>query len=142
MSAGVRYLVVDGHSVIFASPQLRKLQQRRSSIARETLIKRLRNYQDWTGTRVIAVFDGKGSDVQVINDPHDIQIFYSRKGQTADAIIERLAAKYASRFDLVVATSDYLEQQTAAACGAECISAEMLLALLQETESETAPRRA
>ena len=91
---------------------------------------------------MIAVFDGKGSDVQITTDPHDIQIFYSRKGQTADAIIERLAAKYASRFELIVATSDYLEQQTAAASGADCISAEMLCALLKETESQAARRRA
>lgn len=135
MSERTRYLIVDGHSVIFAWPELRKLQERRSSLARETLVKRLRNYQDWTGIRVIAVFDGQGAKVQMLNDPHDIQIFYSRTGQTADAIIERLASKYAGRFALSVATSDYLEQQTASACGAECISAEILLATLEEIEN-------
>ena len=122
MSERSRYLIVDGHSVIFAWPSLHKLHKRRSSLAREALIKWLRGYQDWTGVRVVVVFDGKGSQVHDASDPHDVQIFYSRKGQTADAIIERLAGKYGSRFDLVVATSDYLEQQTAAACGAECIS--------------------
>jgi uncharacterized protein len=34
-----RYLIVDGHSVIFAWPELRKLHARRSSLAREALIK-------------------------------------------------------------------------------------------------------
>ena len=58
-----RYLIVDGHSVIFAWPELRKLQERRSSVAREALIKRLRDYQDWTGMRVVVVFDGKGAHV-------------------------------------------------------------------------------
>lgn len=130
-----RYLIVDGHSVIFAWPELRKLHARRSSLARETLIKRLRSYQDWTGIRVVVVFDGKGSKVDAISDPHNIQIFYSRRGQTADAIIERLASRYATRFQLVVATSDYLEQQTAAACGAECISPEILSELLAEAEN-------
>ena len=133
MSERARYLIVDGHSVVFAWPELRKLHQRRTSLAREMLVKQLRGYQDWTGVRVIVVFDGKGTKVHVTVDPHDIQIFYSRSGQTADAIIERLASKYASRFDLVVATSDYLEQQTAAACGAETISPETLRALLEET---------
>src|SRR3954466_12428078 len=95
-----RYLVVDGHSVIFAWPELRKLHQRRTSLAREALIKRLRDYQDWTGVRVVLVFDGKGPDVSVQADPHDIQVFYSRKGQTADAVVERLASKYAADFDL------------------------------------------
>ena len=37
-----RYLIVDGHSVIFAWPELRQLQERRSSLAREALIKRLK----------------------------------------------------------------------------------------------------
>jgi uncharacterized protein len=127
-----RYLIVDGHSVIFAWPELRKLQERRSSLAREALIKRLRDYQDWTGMRVVVVFDGKGAHVGATSDPHDLQIFYSRAGQTADSIVERLASKYGQRFELMVATSDYLGQQTANACGAECISPDMLRGLMQE----------
>jgi uncharacterized protein len=132
MSRRTRFLIVDGHSVVFAWPDLRKLHARRPSLARESLVKRLRGYQDWTGVRVIVVFDGKGAQVSATSDPHDIQIFYSRKGQTADAIIERLASKYATRFDLTVATSDYLEQQTASAFGAECISLKILREILEE----------
>jgi predicted RNA-binding protein with PIN domain len=56
-------------------------------------------------------------------EPGEIQIFYSRAGQTADSIIERLASKYAKRFSLVVATGDYLEQETASASGAETVVA-------------------
>ncbi len=99
-AAADRYLIVDGHSVIFAWSDLRKLHERRTSLAREELIKRLRDYQDWTGIHVVVVFDGKGADVTNQADPHDIQIFYSRAGQTADSIVERLAGKYAERFRL------------------------------------------
>ena len=130
-----RYLIVDGHSVIFAWPELRKLQARRSSLAREELTKQLRNYQDWTGVRVVVVFDGKGRKIQETSDPADVQVFYSRTGQTADAIIERLASKYAKRFELMVATSDSMEGQTVQACGAEWISPEALRGLL------SSPRR-
>ena len=63
-------------------------------------------------------------------EPGEIQIFYSRDGQTADSIIERLASKYAERFRLVVATGDYLEQETASASGAETVSPEGLRDLL------------
>ncbi|CAN5502572.1 NYN domain-containing protein [soil metagenome] len=126
------FLIVDGHSVIFAWPELRELHQRRTSLARDSLARMLRDYQDWTGVRVVVVFDGRGSDVGAIADPGDIQIFYSRAGQTADAIIERLASKYASQCRLLVATNDYLEQETAAVCGAECLSAEGLRGLLEE----------
>lgn len=127
-----QYLIVDGHSVIFAWPELRALHRRRSSLARDALVRKLREYQDWTGVRVAVVFDGKGTAVNVNSEPGEIQIFYSREGQTADSIIERLASKYASRFKLLVATSDVLEQETASACGAECISAEALRWLLEE----------
>lgn len=126
------YLIVDGHSVIFAWPELRKLHAKRTSLARDELIKKLRDYQDWTGTRVAVVFDGKGSSVSVSSDPGEIQVFYSRAGQTADSIVERLASKYGEKFKLLVATSDVLEQETAAASGAECISTEALRWLLDE----------
>ncbi|CAN5801130.1 hypothetical protein BH20VER1_BH20VER1_30880 [soil metagenome] len=126
-----QYLIVDGHSVIFAWPELLQLHQRRTSLARDALIKQLRDYQDWTGVRVVVVFDGKGAAVNASADPGEIQIFYSRAGQTADSIIERLASKYGSQFQLLIATSDYMEQETASACGAECISAEGLRGLLE-----------
>jgi uncharacterized protein len=128
------YLIVDGHSVIFAWPELRQLHERRTSLAREALIKKLRDYQDWTGVRAVVVFDGKGAKVSQSSEPGEIQIFYSRAGQTADSVVERLASKYASQFRVTVATSDYLEEQTASACGADCISAEGLRALLEEAQ--------
>jgi uncharacterized protein len=130
MPQAARYLIVDGHSVIFAWPELRKLQAQRSSLAREALIKRLRDYQDWTGVRVVVVFDGKGRKIEATSAPADVQIFYSRRDQTADAIIERLASKYAKRFELTVATSDSMEGETVEACGAEWISPEALRGLL------------
>jgi uncharacterized protein len=130
MQSRPRYLIVDGHSIIFAWPELRKLHARRSSLAREALLKQLRDYQDWTGVRVVAVFDGKGKKVEAISDPSDVQVFYSRTGQSADAIIERLASKYAKQYELVVATSDSMEAETVHACGAESISPEALRGLL------------
>jgi len=130
MQSRARYLIVDGHSIIFAWPELRKLHARRSSLAREALIKQLRDYQDWTGVRVVAVFDGKGKKVEATFDPAEVQVFYSRSGQSADAIIERLASKYAKKYELLVATSDSMEAETVHACGAETTSPDGLRALL------------
>ena len=127
-----RYLIVDGHSAIFGWPDLERLHARRTSLARDALVKKLRDYQDYTGVRVVVVFDGKGSSASEQTEPHSVQVFYSRAGQTADAIIERLASKYAEKFDLTVATSDLLEQQTASACGADCISIVTLRAMIEE----------
>src|SRR5215217_2983979 len=126
MQSRARYLIVDGHSVIFAWPELRRLHARRSSLAREALLKQLRDYQDWTGVRVVAVFDGKGNNVDATSDRNEVQVFYSRSGQSADAIIERLASKYAKHYELMIATSDSLEAETVRACVADAISAEGL----------------
>ena len=132
MPERTRYLIVDGHSIIFAWPELRKLHARRSSLAREALIKQLRGYQDWTGVHVVVVFDGKGKKTSAISEPGEVQIFYSRSGQSADAIIERLASKYAKQYELVVATSDSMEAETVHACGAESISPDGLRGLIAD----------
>lgn len=127
-----RYLIVDGHSIIFSWPELRRLQARRPSLAREGLIKQLRHYQDWSRIHVVVVFDGQGARLTEVSDPHDIQIFYAPRGRSADAIIERLASKYAPRFEVIVATSDNLEMETVNACGGSCVSPEGLRKLIDE----------
>ncbi len=81
------------------------------------------------------VFDGKGAALTESSAPEEIQVFYSRTGQTADAIVERLASKYAVRFHLLIATGDYLEQETVTASGAECLSPDGLRGLLAEARS-------
>lgn len=108
------------------------MQARRGALARDQLIKLLRDYQDWSGVKVVVVFDGQGAKVTATADPGDIQVFYSRSGQTADSVIERLAGKYGAKFSLLVATGDLLERETASACGAECISTEGLRELLKD----------
>ena len=129
-----QYLIVDGHSIIFSWPQLRKLHARRPSLAREQLAKDLRDYQDWTGIRVAVVFDGSGDRITTESDPHNIQVFYARRNQSADAIIERLASKYAGRFEITVATSDSLVFETVNASGAISISPDSLRKRLDALE--------
>ena len=136
----MRYLLVDGHSVIFAWPELRALHARRGPVAREDLVKRLTAYQDASGVRVVAVFDGKGEGLCEAGEPGGIQVFYSGAGQTADDVVERLVAKYAGAHDMAVATDDHMEQQTAIAFGASVMSSGDLRAMLAEAERELAGR--
>ena len=132
----MRYLIVDGHSVIFAWPELRKLHGRRTALARDELVKILTEYQDASGVRVVAVFDGKGLKYNEDSAPGGIQVFYSAAGQTADSIVERLVAKYAGQQEITVATSDFMEQQTATSFGALVVSAEGLRPWLEEARRE------
>ncbi len=132
------YLLVDGHSVIFAWPELSRLHGRRMSSARDALVQTLTAYQDQSGVRVVLVFDGQGARVSEESVGRDgIQVFYAPAGSTADGVIERLVAKYAARYRLIVASSDRLVEQTAFSFGAaSCVSAEGLRGLLAAAESE------
>jgi predicted RNA-binding protein with PIN domain len=136
----VRFLVVDGHSVIFAWPEMRAMHSRRGVAARETLVRMLTAYQDSSGVKVVAVFDGRGEKASEASEPGGIQIFYSSAGQTADDIVERLVAKYARKHDLLVATDDSLERQTAITFGADVISTENLRLLLNEAAGDLTRR--
>jgi uncharacterized protein len=132
------FLIVDGHSMIFAWPELLALQRRNGAAAREDLIKTLTAYQDLSGIHVVVVFDGKGEQVNEITEPGGIQIFYSNAGRTADEIVERLVAKYAHKHTITVATADLLEQQTVISFGAQCVGSEGLRRRIEEAKAEFA----
>jgi predicted RNA-binding protein with PIN domain len=133
---GRRILIVDGHSIIFAWQEMRAMHARRNVAAREALVKALTEYHDFSGVHVAVVFDGQGGKVSEETEPGGIQIFYSGSGQTADDVIERLVAKYGTENEITVATDDLLEQQTAITFGAQCVSAEGLRALLEDSSTE------
>jgi predicted RNA-binding protein with PIN domain len=132
------FLIVDGHSIIFAWPELLELHQRNTAAARDNLVRTLTAYQDVSGTHVVVVFDGRGAMVNKIEEPGGIQIFYSNAGRTADEIVERLVAKYAKTFSITVATADLLEQQTVTSFGANPIGSEGLRRMIQDAQVEFA----
>ncbi len=131
-----KYLIVDGHSMIFAWEDLRQLHQKNTERARRELIDRLTRYQDLTGTHVVLVFDGRGERRYEPAAPESIQVFYSRAGQTADDVIERLAAKYAAEREIRVATNDGLERQTVISFGATTLNSEDMLRELELAERD------
>jgi predicted RNA-binding protein with PIN domain len=123
-----RFLIVDGHNIIHAWDDLRRLHLRgdKRYLAREELLRRMRTLQDTSGERVVVVFDGTGSKISDEHSPDDVQVFYADAGHTADALIERLAAKYAAKFTLRVCTADRMIWEGATASGAEWISPDTL----------------
>jgi predicted RNA-binding protein with PIN domain len=126
-----KILLVDGHSMIFDWPDLAAMHARNTAAAREELVKRLTGLQDNTEWTVAVVFDGKGVKASSDGTPHGIAVFYSKSGQTADSIIERLAAKYARDHEVTVATNDRLERTTAEAFGSNTISGMQLRAEME-----------
>lgn len=128
MSESAPYLIVDGHSVIHAWPDLARLHRTaaRRHLARSELIKRLTLLQDVTGERVVIVFDGTGSKTSEERGHEGVQIFYADAQATADAVVERLAVKYAKIHRLTVASADGMVRDSILASGAEWISPEKL----------------
>jgi predicted RNA-binding protein with PIN domain len=118
------YLVVDGHSVIFAWADLRILHDRNRAAARKALADQLQRLHDTTEWRVTLVLDGKmGSVVSAgKRKPADMVITYATADQTADSIIERLVAVSGVAGDIVVITADEAEKLTVESLGANTAS--------------------
>ncbi|MEX1117922.1 MAG: NYN domain-containing protein [Terrimicrobiaceae bacterium] len=127
-----RLLIVDGHSMIFRWPELSKMHGRSGAVARAELVKRLTNYQDNSTWTVVVVFDGRAGAASDVSEPDGIHVFYSAAGQTADSLIERLAAKYAPELDVTVATDDNLERTTVSSLGGSAMS---ILQLLEDMDA-------
>lgn len=108
--------------------------------AREQLIHRLTAYQDATGTRVVVVFDGKGERMNEEKRPGGVQVFYSGRKGGADAVIERLVAKYGEEHEMSVATNDSLVQQTAITFGGLAMTVDALLRELEAADAEMGRR--
>ncbi|WP_240772650.1 NYN domain-containing protein [Phragmitibacter flavus] len=138
----MRFLLVDGHSVIHAWPELRQLHVRAAKryLAREGLLKRMRLLQDLTGERVVVVFDGRGGKVSDEREAEGVQVFYSDDSISADGVIERLAAKYAQQVTLRVCTGDGMVWETVGALGAGWISPETLAYEVQLAEGDLGRR--
>lgn len=126
-----KILLVDGHSMIFDWNDLAALHARNTAAAREELVRRLTGLEDNSEWTVAVVFDGTGVKASSDGSPHGIAVFYSKKGQTADSIIERLAAKYSRDHEVTVATNDRMERTTAEAFGSLTISGTQLRAEIE-----------
>ena len=85
-------ILIDGYNVIKNNAMFQFLEVKSRSEARTLLIKQLRNKYLHSPDRIIVVFDGDGVKEQVVHEEH-IRIIFSRHGETADAVIKRLAVE-------------------------------------------------
>jgi len=106
-------ILVDGYSLLHNWPELAPGKPRHSAEAREELIRILTLYQDASGTPITIVFDGAGRTAATAfpSNP-DVEILYSRAGQTADQIIERVTARMEPFGEVMAVTDDYAERDT------------------------------
>jgi predicted RNA-binding protein with PIN domain len=107
-------ILVDGYSLLHDWPELAPGKPRHSAAARDELIRVLTLYRDAVGTPMTIVFDGAGAPAgtpRPVSIPQ-VEVLYSRAGQTADDIIERVAFRMKDYGEVLAVTNDYAERDT------------------------------
>lgn len=135
------WLVVDGYNVIGADARVHwnpsNLEEERDKLIRD-----LSEYQAMTGRRVFLVFDAHltpGAQVKAVRE--QITVYYTRRDETADELIERFVKQHKSPHRRIyVATSDYLEQRMVFGQGAYRISSRELIQEIQIAKQKLSER--
>lgn len=121
-------LLVDGYNVIYSWPELKDLAKNHLDTARTRLIDILGNYQGYKQCLLIIVFDAykvKGN-LGTVEQLHNVHIVYTKEAQTADMYIEHVTHQLSQKYNVVVATSDALEQMIVIGRGARRMSSREL----------------
>ena len=131
-------LIVDGYNVLFACDELEQVSKIDLGSARQRLIELLDNYSSFKHCQIILVFDGyraKGNpgEKQLHNQ---LQIVYTKEGQTADAYIESMATQIGSNYNVRVVTSDSLVQLSSFRSGLLRMSARELWMDIERSEGQ------
>lgn len=125
-------LIVDGYNIIGTWDELKELKKTDMGSARDQLIANLSAYYPWYWERIIIVFDGQQFGWSYVDG---VEVVFTEDKETADTMIEKLAAGLTSHFLVEVATSDYAEHRAASALGARVLSAPVLKERLEEQRS-------
>ncbi len=125
-----KYIIVDGYNVIFAWEDLAAQARTDLDAARRQLCDALSSFAGYTRCQLVLVFDGykqKGNPGEK-SQFHNIQVVYTKEGETADAYIEALANEIGNNYAVRVASSDALIQISSLRSGVLRMSARELRA--------------
>lgn len=111
----MKTIFVDGYNVINSWPNLKQTKNVSFEAARQTLIDKLHNYGVFKACKIVLVFDahkvvGNLEKKEQLNQ--NISVIFTRDGETADSYIEKKVNELGRKHEIVVVTSDSLEQQT------------------------------
>ena len=133
-----KYIIVDGYNIIFAWEELEAQARTDLDAARRQLCDALSSYAGFTKCRLVVVFDGykqKGNPGEK-SQFHNIQVVFTREGETADAYIEGLAYEIGNNCAVRVASSDGLVQLSSFRSGVLRMSARELRAEVESAHKE------
>ena len=133
-----KYIIVDGYNIIFAWDELRELAQGDIDAARRRLCDILSSYAGFTKIKLVVVFDGykRSGNPGEKSQFHNIQVVYTREGETCDAYIEALVHDIGGNYAVRVATSDNLVQLSSFRSGVLRLSARELLLDVEAARKE------
>lgn len=139
---GLARILVDGYSLLHRWPELAGGRPRHSQAARDALIQVLTQYQDATGKPITIVFDGAGAhpNIAAHDSEGQAEVIFSRKGKSADQVIERLAYRFRDYGEVLVVTNDRLEAETASAVGALIASCDTFIEEVEHALDELTSR--
>lgn len=131
-------ILVDGYSLLHNWPELAPGRARHSAAAREELIHILTQYQDACGTPITIVFDGAGAPpgTPKTHSKPELEILYSKAGQTADDIIERVAYRMREYGEVLAVTDDFAERDTVIGMGGMASSCLSFIQTIESTLNE------
>lgn len=125
------WIIVDGYNVIRQWPELALLDRADLQSGREGLLHELQSYRRARGHRITVVFDGReqGGFSEGSESAGGIGVRYSRRGETADALIARLVAEGGA--GTVVVSSDHEVAAATRRRGAVCLTAGEFIARIE-----------
>lgn len=111
----------------------------RLEAARETLLRSLAGYRQRKGHAITVIFDGwqGGLGAEHREFQSGVEVVYSKRGERADQVIQRLARLYGR--DCAVVSSDHEVVNSARAAGAFVIGAAEFRAKLQDRSFSPSP---
>lgn len=111
----MKTIFVDGYNVINSWPDLKQRKDFSFEAARQTLIDKLHNYGVFKACKIVLVFDAHkvmGSLEKKEEVNKNTLVIFTKDGETADSYIEKQVNLLGRKHEIVVVTSDSLEQQT------------------------------
>ncbi len=106
-------VLVDGYNFIFHFIKAKTMDNNSLAFYRDRLINDLIAYHDHKKKDVVIVFDARHSHNQAraCHYYHNIKVMYSKRGETADSVIEKLVESNQKYDKIYVVTSDYTQQK-------------------------------
>jgi len=133
-------ILVDGYSLLHGWPELAPGKPRHSAVARDELVYILTRYHDAIGTPITIFFDGGGSPpgIPKSEPTGQVEVLFSRAGQTADEMIERAAHRFQPYGEVLAVTDDNTERDIVIGLGGQAASCLNFIRDIESAMAESA----